>query len=66
MEKLDIIERQVKILLDNGGEFPELDYNSKEDGEIVSFWAGGIVTGNRERGSSLIGDGLARNNFFIS
>lgn len=62
-ECLDIIEKQLKLVVENNGYVPS--YN-QEDMDTFTFWYGGTVANNETRGSSLVGDGLARNNIFIS
>lgn len=63
-ECLDKIEKQMKIEINSDGEVPAS--NSEENNESYVFWYGGAVANADTRGSSLIGDGLARNYFFIS
>ena len=56
-ECLDTIETQIQKVIDNNGTIP---YSYDEDGmETRSFWYGGTIANNSERGSSLVGDGLA-------
>ena len=56
-ECLKTIEEQIQIVIDNNGTIP---YSYDEDGaETRSFWYGGTIANNREKGSSLVGDGLA-------
>lgn len=56
-ECLEEIEKQMKIVIENGGNVP---YSLDEEGANTrSFWFGGVVANSREKGSSLIGDGLA-------
>ena len=38
----------------------------QEGVDIGTFWYGGALANNDTRGSSLVGDGLARNYIFIS
>ena len=54
---LDTIEKQVKLVIDNNGTIPF----SSSTGELdtTSFWYGGVIANNEEKGSSLVGDGLA-------
>lgn len=62
-ESLDTIEKQLKLVVANNGNVPS-SYN--DDGiDSFTFWYGGTVANNETRGSSLIGDGLARNSFFF-
>ena len=63
-ERLDIIEKQLKIVVDNNGIVPAL--NNQDGMDSFTFWYGGTITNNETRGSSLVGDGLARNSIFIS
>ena len=61
-ECLEKIEKQLKIVIENDGYIPfEL-----EDEDAYAFWYGGVLANNEEKGSSLVGDGLARNFTFIS
>lgn len=63
-ECLQTIEKQSKIVSENNGIIP---FSMDEAGEEArDFWSGGVVANNEERGSSLIGDGLARNFILIS
>ncbi len=59
-ECLNNIEKQMKIVEQNNGNIP---YDC--DPETYTFWYGGVLTNNEKKGSSLVGDGLARNNIFI-
>ncbi len=63
-ECLDTIEKQLQIVVENNGYVPYTA--TSEDSETFIFWNGGTVVNNEERGSSLVGDGLARNIVFIS
>ena len=63
-ESLNIIERQLKLVIDNDGMIPSS--TDEEGSESFVFWYGGTVADSENRGSSLVGDGLARNNIFIS
>lgn len=54
---LKTIEEQSKIVSDNNGIVPVS--LSKEGEESREFWSGGVLANNKERGSSLVGDGLA-------
>ena len=63
-ECLDTIEQLLKFAVDNNGYIPSLF--DQENGNISSFWYGGIVANNEVRGSSLVGDGLARYCIFVS
>ena len=56
-ECLKNIEEQIEIVIKNYGVIP---YSYDEDGaKTRSFWYGGTIANNREKGSSLVGDGLA-------
>ena len=61
---LDIIQEQLESAQ---GEFAVTPYTYEVDGvEVPSIWYGGVLLNNEEKGSSLVGDGLARNIAFIS
>lgn len=62
---LNTIENQLDIVVKNNGEVP---YSTSELGssESFTFWYGGVTVDSDVRGSSLVGDGLARNVIFIS
>ena len=63
-EYLDILEKNIKLSLDYDGHPPvTTEINGQETVTVVY---GGAIAHSVEKGSSLIGDGLARNNFFIS
>ena len=63
-ECFEVLKEQLKIAIENNG-YPPVTY--KVDGEDVPMiWYGGVGLNALERGSSLIGDGLARNIIFIS
>ncbi len=53
------IEAQLKIAIENNG-YPPAFYEVDGKQELM-IWAGGIATGAELKGSSLVGDGLARN-----
>jgi len=54
---LNTIEKQLEKVIANNGYIP---YSYDEEGmETSAFWYGGTVANNEEKGSSLIGDGLA-------
>lgn len=56
-ECLKTVEEQSKIVSDNNGMLPfSID---KEGQESREFWSGGVLANNEEKGSSLVGDGLA-------
>lgn len=59
-ECLETIEQQLKNVVDNNGYIPS------SSNEAFTFWYGGTVANNEERGSSLVGDGLARYYILIS
>ncbi len=54
-ECLDKIQKQMQIAVINNGNVP-LDSN---DEDTFAFWYGGAVANSLEKGSSLVGDGLA-------
>lgn len=56
-ECLDTIEKELQIVIDNGGKVP-FSFD-KEGMKTHAFWYGGILDNSDERGSSLVGDGLA-------
>lgn len=56
-EKLEYIEKQLDIVVKNNGDVP---YSFDDEGlETYTFWYGGTIARSDERGSSLVGDGLA-------
>lgn len=56
-ECFDIIEKQLQKVVANNGYIPSsLD---EEGAETFTFWYGGTIANSDERGSSLVGDGLA-------
>lgn len=56
-EKLEFIEKQMQLVVDNDGRVPT---SFDEEGtDTIIFWDGGTIVNNEERGSSLVGDGLA-------
>lgn len=62
-ECLDKIVRQLEYI----GDRTIVPFSYEENGEeVLMIWDGGVCTGAEIKGSSLVGDGLARNNFFIS
>lgn len=63
-ECLEEIEKQLKPVVDNNGYIPPS--NGLDDTDTFSFWYGGAIANSEEKGSSLVGDGLARHNIFIS
>lgn len=60
----DTIEKQLKLEVENNGYTPSI--TDTEGMETYTFWYGGTIANNAEKGSSLVGDGLARNSIFIS
>jgi len=54
---LDDIEKELQKVIDDDGKIPI----TTEDGgyDSFTFWYGGIIANNQEKGSSLVGDGLA-------
>lgn len=63
-EKFEILITQLEIAIKNNGN-PPVTY--EVDGEeIPMIWYGGVGLNSSERGSSLVGDGLARNIIFFS
>lgn len=63
-ECFNIIEKQLKIAIENNG-YPPVTYESNGT-EMPTIWYGGVGMNSEVRGSSLVGDGLARNIIFIS
>jgi len=63
-ECFNTIEEQLKIAIQNNGN-PPVTY--EVDGtEVPMIWYGGVGANSEVRGSSLVGDGMARNSIFIS
>ena len=63
-ERFETLIEQLEIAIKNNGS-PPVTY--KVDGEDVPMiWYGGVSLNSSERGSSLVGDGLARNIIFFS
>ena len=56
-EKLEFIEKQMQLVVDNDGRVPTSF--DEEATDTIIFWDGGTIANNEERGSSLVGDGLA-------
>ena len=54
------------LVAKNNGSVPYTSTSDEEGLETFTFWYGGVVANSDEKGSSLVGDGLARNNIFIS
>lgn len=63
-ECFNIIEKQLKIAIENNG-YPPFAYEENGE-ETPMIWYGGVGAKAEVRGSSLVGDGLARNIIFIS
>lgn len=63
-ECFDKLEEQLNIAIENDG-YPPVTYES-DGAKIPTIWYGGVSANSEEKGSSLIGDGLARNIIFIS
>ena len=63
-ERFETLMEQLEIAIKNNGN-PPVTY--EVDGEEVPMiWYGGVGLNSAERGSSLVGDGLARNTIFFS
>ena len=63
-ERFETLIEQLEIAIKNNGN-PPVTY--EVDGEEVPMiWYGGVGLNSAERGSSLVGDGLARNTIFFS
>lgn len=63
-ECIDKIEKQLKLVIQNNN---SVKFSFDQDGiEMQTFWYGGTIANYEEKGSSLVGDGLARNTIFIS
>ena len=56
-ERLNEIEKQLDIVVKNNGDVP-ISFDA-EGTDIYTFWYGGTIAGSEDRGSSLVGDGLA-------
>lgn len=65
-ECLNKIKEQMDIVVKNNGSVPHVSTLEEEGQEIYAFWNGGTVANAEVRGSSLVGDGLARHTIFIS
>ena len=63
-ECFDTILEQLEIAIQNNG-YPPVTYEANGT-EIPMIWYGGVGADSETRGSSLVGDGLARNNILIS
>lgn len=62
-ECLEYMQKQLQIEIDNDG---YISVTSEDAADTLSFFNGGVIANNDERGSSLVGDGLARNNLCFS
>lgn len=60
------LEKQLDIVVKNNGDIPYTSVSDPEGLETFTFWNGGTVANYEQRGSSLVGDGLARNIIFFS
>ena len=58
-EKLNKMQNQFDLLVKNNGDVPRQFSSEEEEAETRSFWYGGVIANADERGSSLVGDGLA-------
>lgn len=58
-ERLNKIQKQLDLLVKNDGDVPRNFTSDEEEAEVQSFWYGGAIANAEERGSSLVGDGLA-------
>ncbi len=65
-ECLDKIEKQMDLVVKNNGEVPYISTDDEEGIESYAFWNGGAIANSEIKGSSLVGDGLARNDIFFS
>ena len=63
-ECFDDISKQLDIAIENDG-YPPVTYEVNGT-EVPMIWYGGVGADSETRGSSLVGDGLARNNILIS
>ena len=63
-ECFDTIKEQLEIVIENDGYAPGM--YEKDGKEVPTIWIGGIGANAETRGSSLVGDGLARNSIFFS
>lgn len=63
-ERINEIEKQLKLIIKSGGYIPSA---YEADGiDAITFWNGGAIANVDQKGSSLIGDGLARHSILIS
>lgn len=58
-ESLDKMQKQFDLLVKNDGDVPREFSSDEEEAETQSFWYGGVIANAEDRGSSLVGDGLA-------
>lgn len=65
-DSLNKIQKQLDLLVKNNGEVPIKYSTEEEEAETHAFWYGGAIANAEERGSSLVGDGLARHIVFFS
>ncbi len=63
-ECFDTISEQLEIAIKNNG-YPPVTYEVNGT-EVPMLWYGGVGADSETRGSSLVGDGLARNSILIS
>lgn len=63
-ECFDTLEEQIQLSIKNNGNPPST--YEKDGVKTPTIWYGGVATNAQERGSSIIGDGLARNIIFFS
>lgn len=63
-ECFDTISEQLEIAIENDG-YPPVTYEVNGKTEPM-LWYGGVGADSDTKGSSLVGDGLARNSIFIS
>lgn len=63
-ECFETLEKQLNICIEND-DYPPITYEENGE-EVTTIWYGGVGTNSNERGSSLVGDGLARNIVFFS
>ncbi len=63
-ECFDDISKQLDIAIENDG-YPPVTYEVNGT-EVPMIWYGGVGANSETRGSSLVGDGLARDNILIS
>jgi len=54
---IDKIEEQLKLVINNNGHIPTIF--DEEGIDAITFWTGGVMANSDQKGSSLVGDGLA-------